>query len=156
MDCHQHTGAWVKLSSLRSELAPHVDKNSASYSRTLASTERALFNDLLTVRLNRLGLRQSLVPSFAESSLPRTMELAHQRVRILRSFSVALVGGFHLRDRVLIWLAPHWEENVDIFHRSTGKDMQNWFEPHQLEHMDAHYFEVLKAKLGSPPHPQQR
>ena len=51
-------------------------------------------------------------------------------------------------DRVLLWLAPDWSDDVQKYHRANGKALAEWLQPHQLEHLDEHYYSVLKSRLG--------
>lgn len=50
-------------------------------------------------------------------------------------------------DRVLVWLAEHWRDDVARYHRDAGHDMAKRFEPHQLAHIDEHYREKLRGRL---------
>lgn len=52
-----------------------------------------------------------------------------------------------LDDRVLVWLAGHWHEDVTNYHAKKAGSMSDRFMPHQLSHLDEHYLQVLRDRL---------
>jgi len=90
---------------------------------------------------------QQYEPEFSESCLPRTMTLAQQNRRTV----VGLIGkgdrGWPFSDRVLVWLAPHWREDIEKFRSSSADSMTRRFDQHQLAKLDLHYEIQLRLRL---------
>jgi hypothetical protein len=66
--------------------------------------------------------------------LPMTIELARKNKKVILPHLPAETSAFPYVDRVLIWLHPMWQENVQQFHRSSGMSMSQMFceSPHKF------------------------
>ena len=86
-------------------------------------------------------------PEFSRSCLPRTMALAQGHRRTLK----VLIGEGNRRwplgDRVLVWLAPHWREDIENYRSSSAGNMVERFAQRQLDRMDEHYERELRRRL---------
>ena len=90
-------------------------------------------------------------PSFSESCLPKTMAVARRhRRRILRELKLT-PPTWPFEDRVLVWLAPHWTDDVAKYHASSGREMAKRFDADQLLHLDEHYCVQLLLRLAGTP-----
>lgn len=86
--------------------------------------------------------------SFLDSSLPETMALARTHRRRIEPGIREIGKHWSYEDRVLVWLAGHWRNEVETFYRDLGGTIAEMFEAEQLEHLDDHYCTQLKARLG--------
>lgn len=74
--------------------------------------------------------------SFSESYLPLTMGIAEQSRELLSPRLDEFPTGWCFQDRVLVWLAPTFREDVREFYRDNGPDIAAIFKQHHLEHLD--------------------
>lgn len=86
-------------------------------------------------------------PSFLESCLPRTIALALKHKRRLLAELVGPDEAWPFPDRVLVWLAEHWRENVEAYHRGSAPAMAGKLQSHQLERLDQHYYDSLRSRI---------
>jgi hypothetical protein len=75
------------------------------------------------------------------------MGLANRAKTLISQELDKSTGMFPFEDRVLIWMAPHWQKEIETFHCSTGVAMNDDFDGHQLSKFDQHYLQTLKDKL---------
>lgn len=92
------------------------------------------------------SVRQEI--SFSESCLPKTMAIALRHKRRIAAKLGPNGEDWPFEDRVLIWLAEHWSEDIAGYHTGSGAEMARRFDPDQLEHLDDHYSEKLRRRLG--------
>ena len=78
------------------------------------------------------------------------MALAQQHRRTV----TALMGNgdrqWPFGDRVLVWLAPHWREDIEKYLNSSADNMAQRFAQHQLARMDLYYEKLLRVRLQLP------
>jgi len=75
-----------------------------------------------------------------------TKAAEQSRVRIDREIR-HLPRGWPFQDKVLVWLAPTFLEDVRHFHRNDGPSIAGIFKEHQLEHLDRDLAKQLSERL---------
>lgn len=88
-------------------------------------------------------------PSFAESCLPLTMEMANLVKELLLPMLATSTRKWPFEDRVLAWLEPALAEDIRVFHDSSGNDMNEMFQDHQINHLDCTLLNILIVRLES-------
>lgn len=151
--------AAVKLAfagTMRAVTTMPLKKAALNPSHQRAAAASQLARPAQAARLNAPAIDLTAEAPFSDSALPRTMGVARRhRRRILAQ--LARVGeGLPFEDRVLIWLAAHWKDDVENYHRADGKGMTEWFQSHVLERMDDHYHSLLRSRLGVTPRARRR
>lgn len=71
------------------------------------------------------------------------------RARLIRDLA-EVHTEWPFEDRVLVWLADHWTEDVAGFHSGRAPEMSAKFTPEQLRHLDQHYRDKLAVRLKTP------
>ena len=94
-----------------------------------------------------LRLTVQSASGFSGSCLPRTIALAVRCEATLLKKLRHIDSRLPFEDRVLIWLAPHWEVDVEMYHRANGHQMLRLFQEHQLRHLDEYYEHELSVRL---------
>ena len=84
---------------------------------------------------------------FIESSLPDTVALAARHRERLEFELKEIEAKWPFEDRILVWLADHWLDDVRRFHADAGPDMSEQFTRQQLHHLDDQYCDKLRAWL---------
>jgi hypothetical protein len=95
----------------------------------------------------RIAPRMSLESAYSESCLPRTMELAMQTKRLISAELRGINRKWAFEDRVLVWVAEYWSKDVEEYYRAGTRTMAEQFSPHQIEHFDEAYRQVLGERL---------
>lgn len=85
--------------------------------------------------------------AYSESCLPGTMELAIQAKRLILAELREINRKWAFADRVLVWLGQYWSTDVEEYYRAGTKTMAEQFLPHQIEHFDQVYRQMLGERL---------
>ena len=85
--------------------------------------------------------------TFAETSLPLTMEMANHVKELLIPMLDTFPRSWPFDDRVLAWLAPTLADDIKVFHDSSGHTMNEVFQDHQINHMDNTFLNILINRL---------
>lgn len=93
------------------------------------------------------GLAVKRDDSFLESCLSRTLALASKHKRRILPELAGTDSTWPFADRVLVWLADHWRNDVERYHRKGTPSLAELLKEHQLEHLDEHYRNELRARL---------
>jgi len=96
---------------------------------------------------HEMGFSMEQELSFMESCLPRTMELANRNKPLISSSMEMQPNDWSFGDRVLVWLAEHWKDDVEKYRSSGRGSMAEQFNSFQLEHLDEHYESKLRSKI---------
>ena len=83
---------------------------------------------------------------FASSSLPRTMELV-DLVSPLLDKHVATPHDWPIHDRVLVWLAPHFQPRAEAFHDGRGQRLDRCHGENLMKHLDDELFIKLAGNV---------
>jgi hypothetical protein len=85
--------------------------------------------------------------AYSESYLPLTIETAEQSRTLIDQETSDFPKGWPFQDKVLVWLAPTFREDVRHFHRNNGPSIAGIFKEHQLEHLDRDLAKQLSERL---------
>jgi len=89
--------------------------------------------------------------SYAESYLPLTIKSAEQSRTLIEQETSEFPKGWPFQDKVLVWLAPIFRDDVRHFHRNNGPSIDGLFEEHQLNHLDRDLAKQLSERLKNLP-----
>ena len=74
--------------------------------------------------------------AFSECDLPLTMKIAEHSKKLLIPKLHQFPREWPFQDRVLVWIASTFREDVAKFHSRNGPCMAAIFEEHQIQHLD--------------------
>jgi hypothetical protein len=83
---------------------------------------------------------------FSSSSLPRTMELVDLVAPLLERH-VATPHDWPVHDRVLVWLAPHFQNGVAAFHEGRGQRLDRCHGESLMQKLDDELFIMLAGHV---------
>lgn len=151
---------WGKSSALANVRVEHTAKNSIpSASRrthsdavmnTVSRARKAAIGPKLDMQLEYSvcsDLSVSQERAYSESYLPLTMKTAEQSKGLIEQEVQQFPRGWPFQDKVLVWLAPTFREDVRHFHRNNGPSIAGIFKEHQLEHLDKDLAKQLCERL---------
>lgn len=119
--------------------------------RRKTTVSRVITGSSLTVAQAQ-RLETALEPvAFSASCLPRTIALAQRFQGSLMGRLPPLNALMPFEDRVLLWLAPNWAEDVVAFHAAARRrsGLIDRFTPNQVEHFDEVYERELRSRLDA-------
>jgi hypothetical protein len=88
--------------------------------------------------------------SYAEFYLPLTIKSAEQSRTLIEPETSEFPKAWPFQDKVLVWLAPTFRDDVSYFHRNNGPNIDGLFEEHQLNHLDRDLGEATRRALEKP------
>jgi len=150
---------WGKSSALDNARVEHIIRdlrhstNRPSHSATTNTLNRAGKPEIgpkLDIQLDysvctNLSVSQDL--AYSESFLPLTTKTAEQSKDLIDEQILEFPKGWPFQDKVLVWLAPTFREDVRHFHRNNGPSIAGIFKEHQLEHLDRDLAKQLSERL---------
>lgn len=95
---------------------------------------------------NTIETTLSQTKSFAESNLPKTMQLADKLRFILMSELDESTDSLPFPDRVLAWLTPSMRRDIVLFHGGKGGALDDLIERHAISHLDDEFCMELSAR----------
>ena len=95
-----------------------------------------------------LKLTLRTVPAgFTDSVLALTMATAERHKMVILQCLTHLPQDWPFKDRVLAWLVPSMEREINHFHANNGPSMAKMFQPHQIAHLDKDFNKQLYARV---------
>lgn len=89
----------------------------------------------------------ALLPPRFFQKLPHTMKMALLFRETLEPLLDVFHGSWAYGDRVLLWLAPCFEADLERFYQEDGTDMEGMFDVKGLEHLDRDFSMLLYRKI---------
>ncbi len=91
-------------------------------------------------------LHLSQETAFTQTALPMTMSLAQALKSVIAGRLGRHTEKWPFEDRVLVWLEPSLQDDVDRFHSSSGPTMADIFKSWQVEHLDQDFSRRLAER----------
>ncbi|MEM7351171.1 MAG: hypothetical protein AAF657_10220 [Acidobacteriota bacterium] len=85
--------------------------------------------------------------SFGEYALPQMSSIGEAGRSILEPKLALLAKEWAFSDRLLNWLVPSLESDIESFYRSNGPGMLDMFAEHQLVHLDRDLSQQLLKRM---------
>ncbi len=151
---------WAKSSALANVRVEHTAKNSMPSASKPTHSDNAI-TTVSRARKAEIGPKLDLLleyrvcsdlfvsqeRAYSESYLPLTTKTAEESQCLIDQELRQFPKGWPFQDKVLVWLAPTFREDVRHFHRNNGPSIAGIFKEHQLEHLDRDLAKQLRERV---------